>query len=104
VVVTFRAADGRLWRQRLTEPEDIAIAREIEAGLRGPMIPNGRIVRGDADVNTGWSWHLDPHDFDWAEMATEICDGLPSHVEDRTLSGDRYCPWSAEVVSVGALP
>lgn len=103
VLVTFRAADGRLWRQRLTDQEDVAIAREIAAGARSHMIPNGRIVRGDPDLNAGWSWHLDPADFEWADMAMEVCDGLPGHVEDGTLAGDRFCPWSAEVVAVEPL-
>ena len=33
-------------------------------------------------------------------MTIEVCDGLPSHVEDGTLGGDRFCPWSAEVIAV----
>jgi hypothetical protein len=103
VVVTFRAPDGAIWRQRLTEPADIEIAREIAAGLRDPMIPNGRIVRNDPDVNEGWSWHLDPADFEWAEFTMEVCDGLPIFVEDGTLTSDRYCPWTAEIVSVEPL-
>ncbi len=103
VVVTFRAANGKLWRQRLVEPDDIAIAREIASGARGQMIPNGRIVRSGPDVNEGWSWHLDPADFEWAEVAIEVCDGLPDHVEDGSLTSDRYCSWSAEVVSVEPL-
>lgn len=103
VVVTFRAPNATTWRQRLTEPGDIAVAREILAGTRGPMIPNGKIVRTDPDVNEGWSWHLDPGDFEWAEVTMEVCDGLPYHVEDGTLTSDRYCPWTAEVISVEPL-
>jgi hypothetical protein len=30
----------------------------------------------------------------------EVCDGLPSDVEEMVLTSDRYCPWGAEVVSV----
>jgi hypothetical protein len=104
VVVTFRAANGKLWRQRLVDPADIAIAREIASGARGQMIPNGKIVRSGPDVNEGWSWHLDPADFEWAEVAIEVCDGLPDHVEDGSLTSDRYCSWSAEVVAVEPLP
>jgi hypothetical protein len=33
-------------------------------------------------------------------MTIEVCDGLPSHVQDGTLAGDRYCPWGAEVVDI----
>jgi hypothetical protein len=103
VVVTFRAADGAVWRQRLTDPVDIGIANEIAAGLRDQMIPNGKIVRNDPDVNEGWSWHIDPDDFEWAEITMEVCDGLPVFVEDGTLTSDRFCPWTAQIVSVEPL-
>ena len=103
VTVTFRAADGSTWRARLVDPADITIARDLLAGKPGPRIPNGRIVRGSPDVNLGWSWHLDPGDFEWSDVATEVCDGNPQSVEDGTLSGDRYCPWQATVVAVTNL-
>jgi hypothetical protein len=85
----------------LNDPADIAQAEAWRAGSVGPLIPNGRIVRdGDGGVNTGYSWHIDPSDIELVDLAIEVCDGLPSHVEDGTLSGDRYCPWSAEVMSI----
>jgi len=104
VVVTFRAADGSTWKARLTEPADIDVARKLLAGEEAPGIPNGKIVRGDPDVNTGWTWHLDPADFEWAEVAIEVCDGLPKYVEDGTLTSDRYCPWTADVIAVDPAP
>jgi hypothetical protein len=98
-VVTIRVHD-ETYRVRLTDPADVAVARDLLAGKEGPRIPNGRIVRGDPDVNTGYSWHIDPGDFEWVEVTIELCDGLPSYVEDGSLSGDRFCPWAAEVVAV----
>jgi hypothetical protein len=103
VVVTFRAANGKTWKQRLTQPDDIAIAWKHLAGEEAPTIPNGRIVRTGPDVNVGWSWHLDPNDFEWADMTVEVCDGLPDYVEDGTLTSDRYCSWEAKVVAVELL-
>ena len=101
VVVTFRVADQENYKVLLTDPADIQLARAWQAGSAGPLIPNGRIVRGDdGGVNTGYSWHIDPDDVEMAELSIEVCDGLPSHVEDGTLSGDRYCPWSAAIVSI----
>lgn len=102
-MVTFQASDSSTWRARLVRPADIATARALLAGEPGPRIPNGRIVRGDPDVNLGWSWHLDPQDFEWADAATEVCDGNPRSVEDGSLRGDRYCPWNATVVAVTEL-
>jgi hypothetical protein len=98
-VVTLRVAD-ETYRIRLVDPADVAIARDILAGRRGPLIPNGRIVRGTPDVNTGYSWHIDPVDFEWAEVTIELCDGRPSNVSAGSLSGDRYCPWAATVIAV----
>jgi hypothetical protein len=103
VIVTFKAANGKTWKQRLTDPADIEIARKLLAGEEAPTIPNGKIVRTGPDVNEGWSWHLDPNDFEWADMTVEVCDGLPDYVEDGTLTSDRYCSWEAKVVAVDPL-
>jgi hypothetical protein len=100
VVVTFRSSNGKTWKQRLTQPDDIAIAWKHLKGEEAPKIPNGKIVRSGPDVNAGWSWHLDPDDFEWADMTMEVCDGLPDYVEDLTLTSDRYCSWEATVVAV----
>lgn len=100
VVVTFRVNDEQ-YRILLTDPADIAIARKLLAGEEAPRIPNGVIVRdGDGGVNTGWGWHIDPESVEFADMTTEVCDGLPSFVEDGTLTGDRFCPWTAEVIAI----
>ena len=33
-------------------------------------------------------------------MTIEVCDGLPSYIEDGTVTSDQYCPWSATVIAV----
>jgi hypothetical protein len=103
VVVTFRVADAEEYRIRIVDPDDIAIARKLLAGEAAPSIPNGRIMRGDPDVNTGYSWHIDPASIEFADMATEVCDGRPSDVEKRVITSDRYCPWSAKVVAIAPV-
>ena len=50
-----------------------------------------------------WSWHIDPMSLEYTLATTEVCDGLPSHVEDGTVTSDTYCPWSAKVVEIGGL-
>lgn len=62
VVDTFEAANGKTWKRRLTQPDDIAIALKHARGEEAPTIPNGKIVRTGPDVNVGWSWHRDPDD------------------------------------------
>lgn len=99
VVVTVEAG-GETYRILLTEPDDIATARALLAGTATANIPNGKVVRGDPGVNTGYSWHIDPNDIEWAEMTMELCDGKPSDIEANTISGDRFCPWSAKVTAV----
>ena len=99
IVVTFEVNEGERFRVLLTDPADQVIANQLLAGAEGPDIPNGRIVR-ETGVNEGWSWSLDPDDFEFADLTTEVCDGEPSDVESGALTSDRYCPWSARVVEI----
>jgi hypothetical protein len=103
VVVTVRVADAEEYRIRLTDPADIGIAQKLLAGEAAPGIPNGQVVRGEPDVNVGYSWHIDPASVEFADAATEICDGRPSDVEKRVITSDRYCPWSAKVVAIARV-
>ncbi len=101
VVVTLMVADSETYRILLTHEDDIAIARSLLAGEPAPGIPNGLVVRdGPGGVNTGYSWHIDPDDIEWADGAIELCDGLPSAVEEGMITDDRYCPWLAKVTGV----
>jgi len=100
VVVTVRVADAEEYRIRLTDPDDIGVARKLLAGETAPGIPNGRVVRGEPDVNVGYSWHIDPASVEFADTAIEVCDGRPSDVEKGVMRSDRYCPWSAKLVAI----
>ena len=103
IIVTFEVNEGERFRVLLTDPVDQAAATRLLDGVEGPDIPNGRIVR-ETGVNEGWSWSLDPDDFEFAELTTEVCDGDPSDVESGDLTSDRYCPWSARVVEIEPAP
>jgi hypothetical protein len=103
VVVTFEVAGGERFKALLTQADDIAIARQLLAGEDAPGIPNGRVVR-ETGVNVGYTWSMDPDDFEFAEVTTEVCDGIPSDVESGLVTSDRYCPWSAQVVAVDPAP
>lgn len=98
VVVTFEVIDEQ-FKALLTDPADIDIARRLLAGEDAPGIPNGRVIR-ETGVNVGYSWSLDPNDFEWADATIELCDALPSDIEAGIVSGDRYCPWAAVVIDV----
>jgi hypothetical protein len=100
VVATFQVAGGERFRVLLTDPVDIANANRLVAGEDAPSIPSGVVVRGVTSVNEGYSWSLDPDQFEFADITMEVCDGLPSDVEAGTISSDRYCPWSAIIASL----
>jgi len=100
VIVTFRVADSEQYKIRLTDPTDIEVARKLLNGNEALRIPNGVVVHGSTDVNVGYSWHIDPESVEFADITTEVCDGLPSDVEKGLLTSDRYCPWSAEVIAI----
>jgi hypothetical protein len=104
VIVTLRVVDAEEYRVLLTDPGDIRIARDHLAGRPGPRIPNGRVIRGANDVNTGHQWSIDPNDFEWADVTIEVCDGRPSDVDRSSWNADRYCPWSATVVKIEPAP
>lgn len=100
VIVTFEVAGSEHYKIQITDPGNIAIARDLLAGNEGPKIPNGIVVRGDAGVNEGYSWHIDPDSLEFADMTTEVCDGLPSDVENGIITSEYYCPWAAEVIAI----
>ena len=96
-VATIRVGT-ETFRVRLVTEAQVQAAKSAQSG-GDARIPNGRIVAG-AEVNTGWSWHLE--DVEFAEMAIEVCDGRPSDVERAGVSygGGRFCPWNATVIGV----
>lgn len=98
-VATFQVVD-ETFRIELATPELADHARRLLAGEEIAAIPNGLVVRDAPEVNAPWSWHIDPASLEFADMTIEVCDGLPSYVEDGTVTSDRYCPWSAEVIAV----
>ena len=98
-VATFRVVD-ETYKIELATPELVQHARDLLAGEEVASIPNGTVVRDDPGVNAPWSWHIDPATLEFADFTIEVCDGLPSYVEDGTVTSDQYCPWSAEIVSI----
>lgn len=101
-VVTFEVAGVETFKVLLVSDELVERARAQLAGETGTFIPLGRVVRDDPGVNAPWSWHLDPDTIEFAFATTEVCDGIPSFVEDETVTSPDYCPWSAQVVALDA--
>jgi len=98
-VATIQVVD-ETFKVELATPELADHARQLLAGEPVAGIPLGTVVRDDAGVNEPWSWHIDPATLEFADMTIEVCDGLPSFVEDGTVTSEQYCPWSAQVIAV----
>lgn len=98
-VATFQVVDEQ-YKIELATPDLVEHAQALLAGESVASIPNGIVVRDDPGPNAPWSWHIDPATLEFADMTIEVCDGLPSHVEDGVVTSDRYCPWSAEIISI----
>ena len=98
-VATFQVVD-ETYRIELATPELVEHAEALLAGEPVAAIPLGRVVRGETSVNTGWSWHIDPATLEFADMTIEVCDGLPSFVEEEIVTSPDYCPWSAQIIAI----
>jgi len=103
VVATFEVAGGETYKIELATPELIGHAEALLAGEDVAAIPLGTVVRDDPGPNGPWSWHIDPETLEFADQTIEVCDGLPSYVEDRTVTSEQFCPWSAEIVAIDGL-
>ncbi len=105
VLATFEV-EGERFRVWTTNPQTIHDLRDLQQGTSTANIPNGRILRGPgrARHNAPYHWHLDPQDITMAEVAIELCDGLPSYVEENVGEFvervSRYCPWNAKLVKL----
>jgi hypothetical protein len=102
-VATFEVAGSETYKIELATPQLIDHARRLLAGEQVAAIPLGTVVRDDPGVNEPWSWHIDPSTLEFADVTIEVCDGLPSHVEEGVVTSDQYCPWSAVVIAVDEL-
>jgi hypothetical protein len=104
-VATIRVGSGsnvEYFRIHLVEATDVTAAF-ANMNKHSDQHPNGRILRTGPELNTGYSWHIDPNDVAFVDVSIAACDGLPSAVERRALPSNRYCPWSARVVRMTPL-
>lgn len=88
---------GERFVLRLTDPQAIQMAEDNRLG-RNQRFPLGPLRQGDGGFNAPWTWHMDPATTQFVPAAIEVCDGLPSYVEQNQIKYPTYCPWSARVV------
>ncbi|MFO7866044.1 MAG: hypothetical protein R6V02_04435 [Candidatus Aminicenantes bacterium] len=103
ILVTFNVL-GEQYRIFITNEQTIDQVFALRAGESSAGIPSGKLLRGQVSYNKPWSWHIDSDDIVMAEATIELCDGLPSHVENNldywVETVGRFCPWHAELVSI----
>ena len=95
------AVEDEQFRVRIEDPTEIAQARAL-INTNNTININGRILRGDGGFNAGYSWHLRPSSVELVDLTIELCDGMPSYVEENVAyyvdTVRAYCPWGARVM------
>ncbi|MCI0438933.1 MAG: hypothetical protein L0177_07345 [Chloroflexi bacterium] len=107
VLATFDV-EGEQFKVWVTNPDTIEQVLALQSGA-AVGFPNGtlRAGPGEGNHNAPWSWHLDPEATEIVELSIELCDGMPSFIENdlgywlETVG--RYCPWAATLTDVQDL-
>ena len=91
--------NGETFVMRTTDPETMQRAVAVLNGSEN-LFPIGPLRSGDGGFNAPWSWHMDDDEVRLTEVAVEVCDGLPSYVEEHVedFLGVGYCPWSGRII------
>lgn len=98
---SFRVG-SETFKQKITNAVAIADAIAVWRGQSNKTIPVGSLRCSCAAWNCGWRFTMDPATLVMASSAIEICDGLPSYVNETCphFGGGAYCPWSAIMVDL----
>jgi hypothetical protein len=95
-----------LTEQFIVRTSDPAVLHKADSLLALPaesrnMLVIGPIDRGDDGYNKPWNWHFKTNQWGFAELAIELCDGMPSyvndHLEEWLNTVGSYCPWSSRL-------
>jgi len=92
---------------KLITEHQLQMAHDLISHPERRRILIGRLAAGDDGYNRdpltkqSWSWHLVPETIQFVELATEVCDGLPSDIENNLPywidTVGRFCPWATIV-------
>ena len=101
------AVEDEQFRVRIEDPAEIAQARAL-INTTNTVNVNGQILRGHGGFNTGYSWHLKPSTVQLVDLTIELCDGMPSYVEENVDyyvdTVKAYCPWGARIIGEASEP
>ena len=95
------SVEGEQFRIRVQDAQAIArLDERMSSNTTGVIL--GRVATGNGGFNAPWSWHLEPGSIEVPDVTIELCDGLPSYVEENLDDWldqvGNYCPWGARVV------
>ena len=102
----FRDVDRNEFVIMLKDPAQIRHARALLTGrtTERPHV-SGIIVKKRAPYNPRWRYHLAPDSIEFFDFAIEVCDATILYVQQHLsevggefLPGNRWCPWSSELV------
>jgi hypothetical protein len=92
----------RVWIENaafITEAERLLAAGETRVPVFETLIDG-------TGCDPQWSWHADPDDVSFADFTIELCDAVPSYIEENKDDWfdqvGSWCPWSARVTAVTA--
>ena len=87
----------------VTDPATIQLAIDNFDG-KNARHPSGKIALGHGGFNGHHSWHYIPETVEMVEVSMELCDGLPSYVDDHAndFLASGYCPWNGRILRVGS--
>ncbi|HVY46211.1 MAG TPA: hypothetical protein VHB21_10045 [Minicystis sp.] len=92
---------GESFSSEIDAPAGVEQAVDLWQRRSSASIPNGELVCAEAPYNCAWSFHQDPATIGFADVTTEVCDGLPSYVDAHCAAfGKYYCPWGAKLVAL----
>lgn len=100
-VFVIQACDDQRFRILTRDPEVIAEAERL-IGKGEERIVNGELRRGEGGFNAPYAWHLAPETVEFADAATEVCDGCPERIGENldywVDTVGRFCPFTTAVV------
>ena len=109
-LVTVQTSGPEQFVIRVTDQVLLDEMIDICKGYSMQRIVVGRLVTGNGGYNhdalnaNAWSWHLQEDTISLADMTMEVCDGLPSFVENYLGYWvgfvHTYCPWTSNIVAI----
>ena len=111
VVLAFDGYPQDTMRIAITDTAAIRLARAFVSTKQGPKMPVGRIVRGSG-IDARYPFHYEPASVQFADFATEVCDGAPMRTDSAVVEFMRgatglqnptsatWCPWGAYPIAV----